>query len=416
MQPNDHHLPGALDAPVSRRTLLRSAAGAGAGVLVGGLTGTALPGVARAADPGSSREARELTALFEQGAAKLLTPGAALIARTRRSEVHTTYGTGVLGGKVPLSLSERFRIGSVTKTFTGTVILQLAQRGDIDLDHSVSRYWPGVPNGDRITIEQLMTMHSGLYNYSRSRSLNRALDEHPRAGYRPQEMLKIAFAARRNPVPGGAFDYCNTNTVLLGLIAEHVDGRPLAQQFSERLFLPLGMHDTLLPPIKTWDLPRPHPHGYMYGTNVSTLGSERLPPRQLKAARAGKLKPNDVSDSNPSWAGAAGAAISTASDIARWVKGMCDGALLNRAWQRKRLDSIRSSDPKSPSAAGYGLAIAKFGPMFGHTGEIPGFQTFVGYDPDTKATLVVWTNLNASPEGDAPATTIARDLIGRIYG
>jgi D-alanyl-D-alanine carboxypeptidase len=416
MQPNDQHLPGALDAPISRRTLLRSAAGAGAGVLVGGLAGTALPGVARAAAPGSSHEARELTALFEKGAAKLLTPGAALIAQTRRSEVHTTYGTGVLGGKEPLSLSERFRIGSVTKTFTGTVILQLAQRGDIGLDHPVSRYLRGVPDGDRITIEQLMTMHSGLYNYSKSRSLNRALDEHPRAGHKPQEMLKIAFTTRRNPVPGGAFDYCNTNTVLLGLIAEHVDGRPLAQQFRERLFVPLGMHDTLLPPIKTWDLPRPHPHGYMYGTNVSTLRTERLPPRQLKAARAGKLKPNDVTDSNPSWAGAAGAAISTADDIATWVKGMCDGALLNRAWQRKRLDSIRSSDPKSPSAAGYGLAIAKFGPMFGHTGEIPGFQTFVGYDPDTKATLVVWTNLNASPEGDGPATTIARDLIGRIYG
>jgi D-alanyl-D-alanine carboxypeptidase len=415
MQRNDQDLPGALEAPVSRRTLLRSAAGAGAGVLVGGLAGTALPGAARAAAPRSSREARELTALFEKGAANLLTPGAALIAQTPQSEVHTTYGTGVLGERQSLSLTERFRIGSVTKTFTGTVILQLAQHGDIDLDHFVSRYWPGVPNGDRITIEELLTMHSGLYNYSKSRSLNRALDEHPRAGHKPQEMLKIAFTARRNPVPGGAFAYCNTNTVLLGLIAEHVDGRPLAQQFRERLFVPLGMHDTLLPPIKTWDLPGPHPHGYMYGTNVSTLRTERLPPRQLKAARMGKLKPNDVTDSNPSWAGAAGAASSTASDMATWVKGMCDGALLNRAWQRKRLDSIRSSDPKAPSAAGYGLAIAKFGPMFGHTGEIPGFQTFVGYDPDKKVTLVVWTNLNASPEGDAPATTIARDLIGRIY-
>ena len=407
--------PVAFHATVSRRTLLRSAAGAGAGVLVGGLAGTALPDVAGAAAPPSRRQARELTAVFMKGAANLLTPGAALIAQTPQGTVQATYGTGVVGGRQTLSLTDRFRIGSVTKTFTGTVILQLAQRGDIDLDHFVSRYWPGVPNGDRITIEQLLTMHSGLYNYSKSLPLNRALDEHPRAGYTPQEMLKIAFQARPNPVPGGAFDYCNTNTVLLGLIARARRRPPLARQFRERLFVPLGMRDTLLAPIKTWDLPVPHPHGYMYGTNVSTLRSERLPPRQLKAARAGKLKPNDVTDSNPSWAGAAGAAISTAGDIATWVKGMCDGALLNRAWQRKRLDSIRSSDPKSPSAAGYGLAIAKFGPLFGHTGEIPGFQTFAGYDPDKKVTLVVWTNLNASPEGDAPATTIARDLIGQIY-
>jgi D-alanyl-D-alanine carboxypeptidase len=411
MRMNGQDLPGALDAPINRRTLLISAGGAGVGVLAG----ASLPGAARAAPRRPGREARGLTALFNKGAANLLAPGAALIARTPQSNVRTTYGTGVLGGKGPLSLTERFRIGSVTKTFTGTVILQLAQHGDLGLDHFVSRYWPGVPNGDRITIEQLMTMHSGFYNYSKSLSLNRALDQHPRAGYKPQEMLKIAFAARGNPVPGRVFEYCNTNTVLLGLIAEHVDGRPLAQQFRERLFVPLGMRDTLLPPIRSWDLPGPHPHGYMYGTNVSTLRTERLPPRQLKAARSGKLKPNDVTDSNPSWAGAAGAASSTASDMATWVKGLCDGALLNRAWQRKRLDSIRSSDPNSPSAAGYGLAIAKFGPLFGHTGEIPGFQTFVGYDPDKKVTLVVWTNLNASPEGDAPATTIARNLIGRIY-
>src|SRR5207302_7095106 len=174
-----------------------------------------------------------------------------------------------------------------------------------------------------------------------------------------------------HPTPGRAFEYCNTNTVLLGLIAELLDGRPLAQQFRERLFIPLGMHDTLMPPIAMSGLPSPHPHGYMYGTNVSTLHTERLPPGELQAAREGKLKPNDVTDSNPSWAGAAGAAISTAKDMATWAKGLCDGSLLNRAWQRKRLDSIRSSDPNAPGGgAGYGLAIAKFGPLFGHTGEI----------------------------------------------
>jgi CubicO group peptidase (beta-lactamase class C family) len=401
--------------PISRRTLLRSAAGAGAGVLVGGLASTALPAAARAATPRVSGDGPELVALFEKTAAHLLTPGAALIAKTSRGDALTTYGTGVLGERQAPTLTERFRIGSVTKTFTGTVILQLAQHGDLDLEHPVSRYWPGVPNGNQITIEQLMTMHSGLYNYSLSESLNRSIDEHPTKSYRPQEMLKVAFAARPDPKPGGAFEYCNTNTVLLGLIAERLDGRPLAQQFRERLFAPLGMKDTLMPPLTMSGLPSPHPQGYMYGTNVSTLHTERLPPEELKKARDGKLKPNDVTDSNPSWAGAAGAAISTAKDMATWAKGLCDGSLLNRAWQRKRLDSIISSDPNSPGAAGYGLAIAKFGPLYGHTGEIPGFQTFVGYDPDKHTTLVVLTNLKASPEGDPPATEIARELIGPIY-
>ena len=348
-------------------------------MLVGGLAGTALPGVARAAAPRSSREARELTALFEKGAAKLLTPGAALIVQTRRSGVHTTYGTGILGGEKPLSLRERFRIGSVTKTFTGTVILQLAQRGDIGLDHSVSGTGRG-PDGDRITIAQLMTMHSGLYNYSKSRSLNRALDEHPRAGYRPQEMLKIAFAARRNPVPGGGFDYCNTNTVLLGLIAEHVDGRPLAQQFTERLFVPLGMHDTLLPPIKTWTC-RTHTRMATCTGPMSRRCVPKLPPRQLKAARAGQLNPNDVTDSNPSWAGAAGAANSRRPATSRRGQGDVRRSAAETSLAAQASGQIRSSDPKSPSAAGYGLAIAKFGPMFGHTGEIPASRRLLAMTP-----------------------------------
>src|ERR1700710_249714 len=143
MHMNGQDLPGALEAPISRRMLLRSAAGAGVGVLVG----TALPGVAGAAAPRSSDKTHELIALFEKRAANLLTPGAALIARTPQSDVRMTFGTGVLGGKESLSLTDRFRIGSVTKTFTGTVILQLAQRGDIAPDDFVSRYWPGRPDG-----------------------------------------------------------------------------------------------------------------------------------------------------------------------------------------------------------------------------------------------------------------------------
>jgi D-alanyl-D-alanine carboxypeptidase len=266
-------------------------------------------------------------------------------------------------------------------------------------------------------------MRSGLYDYSDALPLNQALDEHPRAGHTPLELLKFAFDREKDrgglrPLRG-AFNYCNTNTVLLGLIAEQFTGKSLMTQFRE-LFERLEkrgtvMHDTEMPTIDEWDLPSPHPHGYMYGTNVSTLRTEKLPPDQIKRARAGTLKPNDVTDSNPSWAWAAGAAISTADDMSIWAKALCDGSLLNDEWQRKRLDSMLPTG----NGASYGLALAKFGPLYGHTGEIPGFQTFVGYDPgpapDKSVTVVVWTNLKASPEGHPPATEIAKALIGEIY-
>jgi D-alanyl-D-alanine carboxypeptidase len=420
MPMNDQHLPDALDTPVSRRALLKSAAGVGAGVLAGGLAGTVLPSAARAATPRSTGGASDLIDLFEARCKDLLVPGAMLVAHVPRvGEVVTSFGTGVLGEKRHISLNHRFRIGSVTKTMTGTLILRLAQEGRLKLSDPVATHHPGVPNGDRITIEQLLSMRSGLYDYSDWLPLNQALDAHPKEGHTPEELLKIAFD--RETGPGGlhpvrgAFNYCNTNTVLLGLVAKRITGKALTTQFQE-LFDQLkrqgrAMDDTALPAIDVWQLPDPHSQGYMYGTNVSTLHTEKLPPDQIKAARAGTLLPNDVTDSNPSWAWAAGAAVSTADDMSVWAKALCDGSLLNEEWQRQRLDSMRPTG----NGASYGLALAKFGPLYGHTGEIPGFQTFVGHDPDTSVTLVVWTNLKASPEGEPPATEIAKTLIGQIY-
>jgi len=212
----------------------------------------------------------------------------------------------------------------------------------------VSRFRPDVPNGGQITIEDLLSMRSGLYNYTLSPALNRTMDRRPRHVFRPRDLLRIAYRARSRPAPGEQFEYSNTNTVLLGLIAEQLHALPLGEVFEHRLFGPLGMSGSSMPALRAAGLPSPHLRGYMFGTNVSTLRTEALPPRRRAAAESGRLKPRDVTMANPSWAGAAGAAISTAEDLARWVKGICDGSLLNRRWQRRRLDSIRSTDPSNP--------------------------------------------------------------------
>jgi D-alanyl-D-alanine carboxypeptidase len=185
--------------------------------------------------------------------------------------------------------------------------------------------------------------------------------------------------------------------------------------FSTRLFAPLGLQHTRLPAITSNAIPAPHPRGYMYGTNVSTVTSAKLPPAQLAAAQAGRLRPNDVTQENPSWAWSAGAATSTAGDLVTWVQALGDGDLLSPTWQKRRLASVQSTDTTNPAAASYGLGIARFGPLYGHTGELPGFQSFAGYDPARGLTLVIWANLSASPDGRPPATTIAQRLIGKIY-
>jgi D-alanyl-D-alanine carboxypeptidase len=350
-----------------------------------------------------------------QTAKELTTPGAVVIYQTAQGVLRSTYGAKTVAGSPPVSFDDHFRIGSITKTFTGTVILQLAQEGKLGIDDPVSKYRSDVPNGRNITLTQLLNMRSGLYNYSESLEFNTALDETPRRAWAPDELLAMAYQTPPYFAPGKGYHYTNTGLILLGLIVEKIEGNDLATSFQKRLFDPLGMHETVFPARDSFTLPAPHPQGYMYGTNVSTIESATLPESHQAAISAGTLKPTDVTDQNPSWAWAAGAAISTVQDVLSWVTAMGDGSLLNAEWQRKRLNSLQPVNPQEPNAGAYGLAIVKLGPMYGHTGELPGFQSFCGYDPDKKNGLVVLANLNAAPNGDPVASTISKSFIETVY-
>jgi D-alanyl-D-alanine carboxypeptidase len=335
--------------------------------------------------------------------------------RTPDGTMSATYGSGSTMRSLPITLADHFRIGSATKTFTGTVILQLAQEGKLHIDDPVSKYRGDVPNGANITLTQLLNMRSGLYNYSESLELNQGMDDNPKRIWTNEELLALAFKYPPDFPPGQGYHYSNTNFILLGLIAEKVDGRSLSTSFQKRLFDPVGMRNTLFPAAGMSTLPSPHPEGYMYGTNVSTMKGAELPADQQAAAAAGTLKPHDVTVQDPSWAWAAGSAISTAEDMTKWVTAMGNGSLLDAAWQKKRMESFQPVNPAAPTGPAYGFAIARLGPMFGHTGELPGFQTFIAYDPAKKRALVVLANLNSAPDGRAVSSTIAQGLIAKIY-
>ncbi|MDQ4214859.1 serine hydrolase domain-containing protein [Microbacterium capsulatum] len=342
-------------------------------------------------------------------------PGAAMLVRTPQGEITATYGVTTLGGSTPVSLDDHFRIGSNTKTMTGTVILQLVQEGKLALTDKVSKYRPDVPNGDRITIEQLLTMRSGLANYTTTLALNTALDTQPSRAWDPEELAAMGLAEPPTFAPGDGWNYSNTNTVLLGLIAEQIEGRPLAEILRTRLFDPLGLRETSFPAITDASLPAPYAHGYMYSNNVDTIETSALPPDQLAQAKAGTLLPSDTTDLNPSWAWAAGSGISTIRDLAHWVEALGDGGALGGTLQRERLTSVQPVKVALPDAK-YGWGIAEIGPLYGHTGELPGYNSFMGYDPVHRVTIVVWSNLAPAADGRPPAATIAVALMQSIYG
>ncbi|MCT9870198.1 serine hydrolase domain-containing protein [Paenarthrobacter aurescens] len=360
-------------------------------------------------------DASALQAEFERTAKDLLVPGAVVLLQTPEGTLTASYGTGTRGSERPVSTEDHVRVGSVTKTWTTTLILQLVQEGKLSLDDAVSKYRTDVPNGDAITLEQMLTMRSGLFNYTETLELNTAMDKDPQRAWQPDELLALAFAHPPYFAPGQGFHYSNTNTVLLGLIAEKVEGKPLGTLFKERIFEPLGLKGTVFPDVSSNAIPEPHPRGYFYGDNVLTMTNPAIPEDMQKEAAAGSLAPNDVTDVNPSWAWAAGSGISTAADLKILGEALVNGKLLKPELQQKRLESVTPTNPENPGGALYGLGIAKFGNLYGHTGELPGFNTFMGNDPVNSVTLVVWTNLAPAADGRDPATTIAKTLIGKLY-
>jgi D-alanyl-D-alanine carboxypeptidase len=361
-----------------------------------------------------------LQAAVDATAEELLVPGAVVILSTPQGEFTVSSGTTTLGATIPPRADTHFRIASNTKTMTAAVIVQLAQEGRLDLDDPVSKYVSGVPDGDHITIADLLKMRSGLYNYTDAPEFSASLDANPTKVWTPDEVLTIAFKHPPYFPPGTAYHYSNTNYALLGLIAEEREHeKPLAKVLQDRLFGPLGMNDTALPASTSNTLPDPYSHGYMYGSSFFALVDQQYPPDIQAAARAGTLKPNDYTSQNPSYASAAGGVISTANDLVTWMQALVGGKVLNADYRRRWLDSLQPEDPSKPHGQqyGYGIAQLRFGPnaVYFHGGEMPGYNSSMGYDPANRVTLVVWTNLTVSPDGKPTANSIMLKVLDQVY-
>jgi D-alanyl-D-alanine carboxypeptidase len=250
-----------------------------------------LPGVAAAESNLKPFDPAALQHTVEATAKGLMVPGAMVLLRTPQGNFAFGYGTTELGVTTPPRADTYFRIASNTKTMTAAVIVLLAQDGKLRFDDPVAKYEPGVPKGDEITIGELLKMRSGLPSYTDAPELTESLDHDPKRAWTPQEMLAIAFKRPSPSAPDTEYDYCNTNYVLLGLIAEQIEGKPLAQVFQDRLFGPLGMTHTLLPAPTSNAIPKPYAHGYMYGGSSYAMTDTPYPADLQAAAKAGTLKP-----------------------------------------------------------------------------------------------------------------------------
>lgn len=300
------------------------------------------------------------------------------------------FGVADKDTREPMRTDLYSRIGSVTKTFTVTAVLQLADAGKLGLDDPISKFVAGVPRGERITLRQLARMQSGLPNYSAAPAFQRAVSSNPHRHFTPRELLDWAFTQTAALPPGVLFEYNNTNAVLLGLVVERVSGLPLPSYLRNRILTPLSMSHTGFPVDATF--PRPHAQGY---TTQTADGAEAT-----------------ATDWNPSWAWAAGAMISTADDMRVWAPALAKGALLSPAMQRQRLETVGS--PGLPPQDGYGLGLFDVAGWIGHNGSLPGYQSVVVYLPQRDITLVILLNTDTESDAIGPGTALATAITQRL--
>ncbi len=288
-------------------------------------------------------------------------------------------GVSNLTTNAPMKPANHFRMGSHTKTFTGTLVLQLADEKLVNLDSSLAFYLPQYPfqYANKITVRQLGNMRAGIFSYSDDSTWNKTMFANNfETNFTADSLVKISL--NLPCIEPGRYYYCNTNTVLLGLICEKVTGKPISDLIRERILLPNGLTNTSWP--RSHFLPEPFSHGY---TNATWTG-----PGEMK----------DATFFNPSWADAAGILISNIYDLKKWIKLVGTGALYSPAMQAERLTF----------ADDYGFALQNVLGWIGHFGATPGFTSGAFYYPEKDAILVIHVNSNIDNPvtGTSPAQAV----------
>ncbi|MGW3448877.1 serine hydrolase domain-containing protein [Streptomyces sp. NPDC001076] len=339
--------------------------------------------------------ARQLDAAVQHVMREADVPGVTVgIWTPGQSDYVRSFGVANKATGQTMSPDLYMRIGSETKTFTVTALLQLVDQGRVGLDDPIGKYLDGVPGGDRITLRDLAGMRSGLFNYSEDAGFFKALTSDPQRAFTPRQLLAYSF---RHPAlfrPGEKFSYSNTNLILLGLLVEKESGQRLGDYLELHVLGPAGMRHTLFPTGN--EFPAPHAQGY---TDQTATG-----------------KVEETAGWNPSWGWAAGAMISDLDDLRTWARTVATGvfpdgtAMVGPAVQKQRL----TTPPTGIQGTGYGLGIFDVQGWIGHNGSLPGYESLTVYLPSARTTVVVLLNTDISYKGDIEPSTLFGNAVTRI--
>ncbi|MFE0646173.1 serine hydrolase domain-containing protein [Streptomyces sp. NPDC058877] len=276
----------------------------------------------------------------------------------------------------PMDTHARFRIGSVSKTFSTVVLLQLVEEGRLELDAPVNRYLPGLLPDDRITVRHLLTHRSGLADYTN------AMFEETVPGFEAvrnrvfsyQELVDLSLSEPRTTEPGQAYRYSNANFVVVGMLIEKLTGRPVGDAYERRIFKPLKLRKTsyVHPDTRIKGL---HVRGYLH---PDAAGEPLV----------------DSTEQTVSWAQSAGAVISSPADLNAFTSALMRGRLLSPA-MLETMTTVTPTD--STGTRFYGLGLRRYDlscgtQVYGHTGTVQGFYTYAFSTRDGRRSLSAMAN------------------------
>ncbi|MFJ9431606.1 serine hydrolase domain-containing protein [Streptomyces sp. NPDC101490] len=276
----------------------------------------------------------------------------------------------------PMDIRSRFRIGSVSKTFSTVVLLQLAQEGKLELDAPVNTYLPGLLPDDRITVRHLLTHRSGLADYTNAMFADTVpgFESVRNRVFGYQELVDLSLSEPRTTEPGVSYKYSNANFVVVGMLIEKLTGKPVADAYQRRVFKPLKLRDTsyVHPDAR---IAGPHARGYLH-------------PDQAGGALV------DSTEQTVSWAQSAGAVISSPADLNTFTSALMRGRLLSPAM----MDAMTTVTPTdTTNTRFYGLGLRRYDlscgtRVYGHTGTVQGFYTYAFATRDGRRGLSAMAN------------------------
>lgn len=262
-------------------------------------------------------------------------------------------------GYVSSDMKTKYRIGSITKTFTATMIFQLVDEGKLKLEDTLDKFYPEIPNAKKITIAQMLNHHSGIHSLTSDAQYFLSYSRRPQTH---EYLLSVIAKTTPDFEPGTKAAYSNSNYLLLGYIIEKVSGKSYQDALKEKITSKINLSDTY------------------YGGKINGANGES---NSFDFVR-GNWKM--LAETDMSIPGGAGAIVSTPTDLTAFITALFNGKLVSQ----KSLDQMKTLT----DGYGSGIVVFPFGQkkFFGHNGEIDGFHSMLGYQPEEKVAIAYISN------------------------